>query len=133
MRLYVATGRQHVAAAPHHRVPVTPDWPPPYGIIMHPYEEWIELAMKANYHVRWQPGGWGCAPERGVSLRIHNAPHSLARDTCACGGRFQLALLPLDDAHSAAFNETAFWQWFETVKGMPCKGVGGGSLRCAPT
>ena len=34
----------------------TPDyWPPPYGVICHPYQEWMSLAMKAGYSVSMMP------------------------------------------------------------------------------
>jgi hypothetical protein len=55
-------------------------FPPPYGIIVHTWDEWMPLALAASYHV---------------------------------------ALLPLAKPIADAFNETAFWAWFETVQGQP--------------
>jgi len=54
-------------------------WPPPYGVIVHQYDTWVQLANAAGYHV---------------------------------------AVLPMDPAISATFDEAAFWAWFETVRGM---------------
>lgn len=30
-------------------------WPPPYGVIRTPYEQWIQQAVEANYHVALLP------------------------------------------------------------------------------
>jgi hypothetical protein len=56
-----------------------PYFPPPAGIRLTPWDEWLSLAAAAQYHV---------------------------------------ALLPLRDEFATAFDETAFWTWFDTVEGM---------------
>jgi len=37
----------------------------------------------------------------------------------AINATFMVSVLPLDAAHSAKFDTTAFWQWFATVQGQP--------------
>lgn len=39
--------------------------------------------------------------------------------TLAQAAMYHVALLPIAPASAAAFNETAYWQWFYTVQGMP--------------
>jgi hypothetical protein len=39
----------------------------------------------------------------------------------AINATFMVSVLPLDAAHSAKFDTTAFWQWFATVQGQPCE------------
>lgn len=55
-------------------------WPPPYGIRLTQWDEWVTLAQAADYHV---------------------------------------GLLQMTSTYTAAFNETAFWNWFDQVQGMP--------------
>jgi len=31
------------------------DWPPPYGVIRTPYDQWYQQAIKADYHVALLP------------------------------------------------------------------------------
>lgn len=39
--------------------------------------------------------------------------------TLAQAAAYHVAMLPLAAQNAAAFNETAYWQWFYTVQGMP--------------
>lgn len=55
-------------------------WPPPYGIIMTPFDQWFEQAVTATFAVN---------------------------------------LLPLSDKAASEWNNDAYWDWFESVQGMP--------------
>jgi hypothetical protein len=55
-------------------------WPPPYGIIKTPFDQWFAQAVNASFVVN---------------------------------------ILPLSTEAAAGWNNNDFWNWFETVEGMP--------------